>query len=279
MRVLLLTLMSLLLVLPAFAQDAETTAEPPLTAGLWTYAPGGELQSDCYGSSSTFDPYGDYDPEALPSFALIPADNGEWLLIQAGADYRFTPADEGSFNASLIDSQDLFTFEGTMEFTSPDAFTVVGEFAYDPSCTYTGTTQFELVEAAEVSIWTEMTREFSDITFFNECLDRDNTVPAPGWAASDLLALLTETETGLMLDGVVFDGAPGEYIYEDRDETTMGVYYDIITLTGAPEDGLLTVNHFYQIDDRADCQVEYDSEYVPFDGDVDALVSRIVNID
>lgn len=278
---LIVFLVVVLCVVPFSAQEDEEAEETPaLTPGIWTYSAGGEVTSACYGSSAVFDPYEDYAEDSLPEFTLIAADDGNFLLIQAGADYRFAPSEtDSAYIVSLIDSQDLFTFEGTMEIISLEEFVLIGTLAYDPACTYTGTYRYSLVEASEVLVWSETERVFSDISFFNECLDTFNTEPAPGWAAPDLLAVITETETGLEIDGVPFLGSAGEYVYEEREETFTGIYYDRITLLGTIEAELFDVNHFYQLDERTDCQVEYDSEYVPFDGDVEALIERIVRID
>lgn len=276
MRVILLIMMAQLFVLPIFAQDAEITETPSFPATLWTIVPGGEVQSDCFGTTATYDPYEDYDPDALPNLALVTTEGGWLILVQPGADYLLTPDDAGGYLARLIDPEGLITFEGTMTFTSPDAFQVVGEIVADEFCTVTGTTLFGRVEGADMSVWTESDRIFTDLTLFNECLGQSGAdATGSAWAAPDLLAVLTETDSGLRLDDRVFEGAPGEYVYEDREEATNRSFFDRITLSGVLEDGLLTANHFYQINDRGDCQVEYDSVYTRFDGDVEALLTRI----
>jgi len=276
MRAIFLVMMALLFVLPIFAQDAETTETPSFPAALWTIIAGGEVQTDCFGITATYDPYEDYDPDALPNLALVPTEDGSLLLVQAGADYLFIPDDAERYLARLIDLEGYLTFEGAMTFTSPDVFEVVGEVTSDPSCTVTGTTLFGRVEGTDVSVWTESDRTFTDLTLFNECIGQSGADAAgSAWATPDLLAALIETDTGLMLDNRAFEGVSGEYVYEDRNESVNLIAYDRITLTGVIDDGLLTVNHFFQINDRSDCQVEYDSVYRRFDSDVEVLLARL----
>ncbi len=115
-RVILLGVVGLLLALPIVAQEVETTEEPSLTPTLWTLVAGGEGTYDCFGSTATYDPIKDYDIDSVPNLALVPLSDDLWLLVRAGADYLFMPTSDGIYSASMIDSESIITFEGTVEF-------------------------------------------------------------------------------------------------------------------------------------------------------------------
>jgi len=215
----------------------------------------------------------DAEDDAAPRYvAFFFLDDGTIMEAGFGADVVYTPSDDGTHGgAPLVPSG--FEFSATLELVDDETIVVTWEttsgiFSTESHITYT-------VTDLEAGIWIENPREVIEFSKFAECMGRLDAQPPGAFTDSDpILPLVIDEEAGELWRGPhILTGGGGSYALETVGE--FGDLADITTQTATVADDTITFRYHSIAGERDDCEMIYESTYSRFDGDFDALFSRV----
>jgi hypothetical protein len=106
---------------------------------------------------------------------------------------------------------------------------------------------------------------------FADCMGRTGVEPPGAFANPDpILPIRIDDEAGqLYIGDTVLTGGDGTY--ERTEEGEFGQFTQVITQTAVVSEGNISFSYYAVADGRDDCELRYDTTFVPFDGDYDAL--------
>lgn len=251
--------LALLGVPTVMAQDDES---PALETSAWQV--------------SLFDEEGEprvVDEAALPEvIVFLSLDDGETLIaVWSGPDVIYTLEDDGTYSGTtLIDESYEFTAmievvdENTMEGKS---VSVYGSREYMTSLLY------ERLEDVEAVIYTESERDIIEFTQFGECLGRTDATVGRAWSVPELLVPFQIGEDSLIFARREFVDTGGSF--ESVQTTEFGTFENVITETFTPmADNSFEYRYHAIAGARDDCEMIYESTFMPFDGDIEPLFER-----
>ncbi|RMF77211.1 MAG: hypothetical protein D6737_18445 [Chloroflexi bacterium] len=237
------------------AQDDDETA---FTASGWLWT---DLDDDA----------SDEGAETFVVF-LSPDDGATLIEVARGADVVYTLSDDGLYSgATLVPA--AVDFAATLEVIDEDTRQVM-------SVTRTGALTFETnlqYDRSDVAfgVWVEGERDLMEYTMFAECLGREDGSPPSAFATPDpILPIAIDDEAGTLTIGgdLVLSGGGG--VYERVDEAPFGQFTQVITQTATVSDDSIAFTYHAIADGRDDCEVRYETTFVPFDADYEALLER-----
>ena len=216
------------------------------------------------------------EEDVLPrTVAFLSLDDGETLIaVWAGVDIVYTLTEDGTYmGATLI--PEPYEYEATLEIideaTMQSASTLnTGAFTSESAYRY------ELQEDAPVArIYTEGERTIEEYSQFQECMGRTNVEPGSAWTTPDLLVpLIIDPESSTILwDQRTFaEGAGG---LENVETTEFGTLENVTTRTlTSGGDESFAFRYAAIAGERDDCEMIYESNLTPFDGDFETLFAR-----
>ena len=243
----------------SLAQDDDDTGMPTYTAWQVT-------RLDEAGN-----PEEPLDPDAPANkVAILELDEGNTLLfVWAGPDIIYALQNDGTYSGSLLVPSPTYTFTATLEMVDEDTMTSysvtdTGRFTSETTIVYERT-------EVEIVIFTELDRTIVEYSQYAECLGRVGDV-GRAWTTSDLLVPFQIGEDTLIWSQEVFTGDGATFINEKTQP--LGAFENIITQTFIGNAEGFDFSYYAIADGRDDCEMIYESSYVPFDEDFTTLFER-----
>lgn len=242
---------------------AQSGLEP--NEGRWTHLEYNQ-EGDCFGQVSLTLEDVLETPDFQPNFTLFKDEFSETFIAAFdGPDYIYIPNGAGEYQVGLLQEMEGFRFFGNATVTEDgEEMLFSGTLFIDENCILNFTHTYIWLEESPATIWIETERQFTDVSFFNECLGRINGVPSEAWAQHDLaipIDLDLAQEEGLLLVGSrPFSESEGAYVFEESGSSADLATYMAISLLPL-SDTQIQVSAFYQINDRSDCSIIYESTY------------------
>ena len=206
--------------------------------------------------------------------AILSSEDGAVMIAAAmGADVLFIRDDDtGDYAGSQLVPGGA-DFGSTLHITGPDTMEETATISYGAFDDHY-LLSYTRVEGVTAQFWSEVERSFSDVGFFGPCLGRTDADPGPGWSNPDpIIPVIFGDEGSLTIDDLEFSGGGGSFVNESLREAGQSSIATTRTVT-LVSDTEIEFTFEMVLDERDDCQVIYTSTWVPFDGDVDALVAR-----
>ena len=244
----------------ATAQDS-TTPRP----GTWTYTEFNNTYT-CFGET-TLNTLDDMDERFQVEFTLLVEDGGDTLIfVFDGADIIYTRTSDTTYEGAVLDPLPIPEFSATLTVAHAELMDAIEQQSYSEDCVSNYANAYVFVSEESPQIWTETTRDFSDLSFFNECLGRTGITEAPdAWVLNDVLVPLSIAEDGSIIIGTrVFAADEGTFVYEDVLSAAGTSSRTVTTLTPVSE-WVYDVDVLFRLDEREDCQVVYTSQLVSTD--------------
>ncbi len=211
------------------------------------------------------------DPEAPGNtIAVLNLDEGDTLLIVwAGPDIIYELQDDGTYSGHELVDSPTYEFSGTLEIIDEDTMssysvTETERFTFETTIIYNRTD-------AELVVFTELDRTVIEYTQFTDCLGASGEV-GRAWVTPDLLVPFQIGESSLIWNEQVFTGGGGSYMSERTQP--FASFENIITQTFTGTVEGFDYEYHAIANERDDCEMIYESSYVPFDQDFEALYSR-----
>lgn len=265
-------LVCLVMTMPTWAQD-----DVPL-AGDWREVVVESDSSDCFGGGGESSTEGVEAEEVIVTFGVY--NDGETMLgVRGLEDFLYTRNADGTYTGSfLVILSEGYEYHATLTVVSPTEMTVEAEtIIFD--CTATATVRYERLEGEGSQLWTETTREVTNHSFFDECLDV-TIISLPVWVRLPdfIVAVRFDEDNGLAYyNGDEYEGGGGSFT---RIEDTSDDEYlpTVITYTLEVMDEESLVHSMSSIMyEREDCQIAYTGTLAPFDGDMEGLTEYITD--
>lgn len=202
--------------------------------------------------------------------AVLELDEGNTLLIVwAGPDILYELQEDGTYSGHELVDATTYEFSATLEVLDDDTMTSYSvteteRFTFETTIIYERTD-------AELMVYTELDRTVIEYTQFTDCLGASGEV-GRAWITSDLLVPFQISEDSLIWNEQVFTGGGGSYVSERTQPFASFENFITQTFTGTA-DGFDYEYHAIA-NERDDCEMIYESSYVPFDHDFEALYGR-----
>lgn len=238
------------------SQDTDDEEREAVTATLW------------------FAKEEDSDADDEPRYVAFLFMNDSETIVEAGfgADVLYHLGDDGLYSGQML-VPSAFEFTATLEIIDDETIqvsseTTSGTFTTASDITYTLT-------EIEANIWIENPREIIEFSKFGECMGRDLPDPPGAFADADpILPIIIDDEVGeLRLGPHVLLG--GGDAYELEVEGQFGQFPDVTTRTAIVGDESIDFSYYSIADGRDDCEMIYESSYVLYDGDFEAMMEQI----
>lgn len=224
----------------------------------------------------------DLDEPASPDeteniVVFLNLDDGDTLVeVARGVDMIYQRGDDGSYSGAPLIPTDIFTYEITLELID-DAARQVASSVSDGSYTYESNLRYERLDVS-YTVWTEVERNIIEFTMIGECLGLVDAVPGSAWTRLDLLTpIRIDEEAGILyMGGEAYSGGDG--VYELVEEGPFGQFMQVTTRTVTVAEDSIAYRHHSIADERDDCEMIYESSFVPFDGDAESLFERAATL-
>lgn len=258
---LLLALPALSLTGPLAAQEAtpEASADGLITVSGWITTEADEDAPD--------------DP--VYTIFLDLADGETILEIGTGADVVYTRQADGTYSGAPLVPTDAYTLEATLEIVDDE--TRQSNSTLSSTAFTSETSRMYTRSDAAFSIWVEGDRTLTEYSLFAECLGLTSATPPRTFATADpIVPVRIDEEAGLLWIGDWELTGSGTYTRET--EEPFGQFNRVTTEVAVVDPGAIQFSYHAIADERDDCELRYTSIYTPFDGDLEALLGRAIEL-
>ncbi len=246
----LIFLIMLLFSSTIFAQDEDETDNDSHRASAWIVI---DLTAE------------DDDDESATVYAsFLELEDGSLLEVWSGEDVLYSPNDDGTYSGATLYPAE-YEFEATLTIIDEDTIETMsvidtGTFTIETNLSYERTD-------FDIGIYTEFERDLQEYSLFGECMGRIDNSPPLAFAQPDpILVILIDEDAGEMIIGehmLVGDGTT----FELEEEGMFGQFEQITTQIAIVSEDAIDFTYYSIADNRDDCELRYETQYVPFDGD------------
>ncbi|MCI0711408.1 MAG: hypothetical protein L0154_14740 [Chloroflexi bacterium] len=213
------------------------------------------------------------DEDALPEIVVfITLDDGETLIeVWSGVDVIYTLGDDGLYSGATI-IEESYTFAATLEILDENTMHAESMSLYGTQ-EFSSSLLYERLEDVEATVYTESERDIIEYTQFAECLGRVGVEVGRAWTLPELLVPVQVGEDSIIFAGKEFVDVGGAYEIVWTQE--FGQFENEITETFTPlDEDTLAYRYHATAGGRDDCEMIYESTFIPFDGDFEALFAH-----
>lgn len=259
--VVLLLLIAVLDVGIVTAQDDDDAPET-VTAALWERV---NLEAEP-------------DAEAVPVYVVFLASDDATTLLEVayGADVLWTRQGDGTYSGTSLVPTDAYEFTATLEVVDADTMQAMSLLNYG---NFASELHLEFRRSDfEAEVWVEARRDLTEYTLFGPCLGLESTSPPGAYANPDpIVAVWLDEDAGELVIGEnVYLGGGGTFSRETLG--TFGTFEQVTTETVLVSEGQLDLDFYSVAGERDDCELRFTSTYIPYDGDMAALMERAAAI-
>lgn len=260
----LLVIIAVLLTIPAALLNAQEETPEPGSGGLITVSGWITTEAD------------EEAPEEPVYTVLVELEDGAAILeVGTGADVVYTRQDDGTYAGAPLVPTDSYELEASLAIVDENtrqinSITTSRAFTSERSL---------LLERSDVnfSIWVEGDRNLTEFSMFAECMGLMDAIPPRIFAVADpIVPVRLDEDAGILWIG--WWQLEGSGTYTREIEEPFGQFTRVTTETAIVSDDLIQYSYHSIGDGRDDCEVSYTSEYTPFDGDLDTLLMRAVEL-
>jgi len=215
---------------------------------------------------------GDEPIENLVAFLHI--DEETILEVWTGADVIYTLQDDGTYSgANLLPVG--YDFSATLTIIDEDTYETFSEIS---SGTFTTETNllYERTEI-EIGVWIEPERDLQEFSLFGDCMGRVDVSPPLAFSQPDpILTILIDEDAGELVLGE--NVLTGSGTYELEEEDTFGQFARVTTQTAVVSEDAIDFSFYSIADSRDDCELIYETQFLPFDGDYEDFFDLVEEI-
>lgn len=260
-KYLLLLLMMLLFTYTVFAQDADETDNDSSRASAWVVT---DLSLE------------DGDIPIITGYiSFLELDDGSILEIWDGYDMLYTLDDEGLYiGETLIPVR--YDYYATLDVVDEDTIksNLISDFGFT---SVESPLLYERTDI-EIGIWVAIEHELIEYSLLAECMGRADAIPATLFSMPDpIVTVLIDEETNELFisNSVLFgDGVT----FEVEEESEFGQLTQVITRTAIVSENVINYTYHTIADNRDDCELYYETQFIPFDGDFEGFFTQIETI-
>lgn len=251
---LLLCLILFALTTPLFAQETDETSNHLYSA--WTVT----------------DLLADDDDAAIEDYVVfLQVDDDTLLEVWSGADVVYTLEADGSYSGTSLLPDD-YEFLATLTFIDEDTIETYSEI----NAGFFTSTRNLLYQRTDmlVGVWIEAERDLQEYSMFGECMGRVDTSPPRAFSEPDpILTIHIDEEAGELVIGKHV--LTGSGTYELEEESEFGQFIQVVTQTAVVTEDTIDFTYHAIADGRDDCELIYETQYLPFDADYEAFFELV----
>ena len=204
--------------------------------------------------------------------AFLQIDADTLLEVARGADVVYTRNEDGTYSgATLLPVP--YEFSSTLTIIDEDTYEV---FSSVTSGTFTSETDLRYErQDFNLSVWVEPERDLQEFSLFQECMGRVDVSPPTAFSDPDpILPIVFDDELGVMRLGDTLLIGGGD-AYELEEERPFGQFMQIIVQSAMVSEDVIDFEYNSIADGRDDCELRYQTQYILFDMDYEALYTRV----